>query len=101
MLTKEKISFEKRLKLSYYSHIIFPYHVLQDQLQEQAKGNKAIGTTGRGIGPCFSDRVARQGIRLSEMVSPEILKQRLEEILPQKNRELQALGGKSFVLEDI
>ena len=59
------ISFEDRLFISAYAHVVLPYHRLLDKLSEQKKGSSAIGTTGRGIGPCYVDKVRRTGIRMA------------------------------------
>ena len=88
-LTEKNIFFENRLEISPYAHVIFPYHLLLDQLAEKEKGKLAVGTTGRGIGPCYSDKIQRLGIRMGELVHPETLKEKLKTILPIKNRLLQ------------
>ncbi len=80
-----------RLHLSPYAHIIFPYHRAIDKLNEERRGASAIGTTGRGIGPCYADKANRIGIRMCEIIDPAILKKRLSETLKMKNQELQAL----------
>lgn len=66
------------------SHVILPYHVLQDQGNEQAAGNQKIGTTGRGIGPCYSDRALRIGIRFGDFIQPQKFKQKLIEMYNHK-----------------
>jgi adenylosuccinate synthase len=92
-LKKNHIHFKKRLFLSEHAHIVFSYHRLIDQLIEKKKGKKAIGTTGRGIGPCYVDKAARNGIRMAELVKKDILRSRLETVLPLKNEELQKIYG--------
>jgi adenylosuccinate synthase len=92
-LRKNQIHFEKRLFLSQYAHVVFPYHRLLDQLIEQRKEKSAIGTTGRGIGPCYVDKAARTGIRVAELIDPVLLRSRLEVFLPLKNEELQKVYG--------
>lgn len=82
-----------RLVISPASHIVFPYHRLLDQLEEEARGNNKIGTTSRGIGPCYTDKVARTGIRMGEFVSPDLFRRRLSEVLAVKNRLIALLGG--------
>ncbi|MBI4224344.1 MAG: adenylosuccinate synthetase, partial [Deltaproteobacteria bacterium] len=79
----------EQLGLSRKSHLIFPYHVRIDRLREEKKGGKAIGTTGRGIGPCFEDKMARQGIRLGDLLEPAQFKARLEAVLAEKNAILE------------
>lgn len=91
-LVKQGIQYVKRLYISSYAHVIFPYHRLIDQLAEKQKGAAAVGTTGRGIGPCYSDKINRCGIRVADLLSQEF-EERLKETLAMKNRELQALYG--------
>lgn len=85
------ISLKGRLHLSAYAHVILPYHRLFDSLSEKRKGANAIGTTGRGIGPCYTDKASRLGIRTCELIDPSLLKNKLRVILPLKNEELQAI----------
>jgi adenylosuccinate synthase len=80
-----------RLHLSLYAHVIFPYHRMLDKLSEKSKGALAIGTTGRGIGPCYTDKVSRIGIRICELINPEFLEKRLRLVLPLKNQELELI----------
>lgn len=80
-----------RLHLSPYAHVIFPYHRLLDSLSEKRKGAHAIGTTGRGIGPCYVDKASRIGIRICELINPTLLEKKLRFVLPLKNEELQAI----------
>ncbi len=91
VLKKNGIDFENRLLVSAYAHVVMPYHRLLDQLAEKAKGGAAIGTTGRGIGPCYVDKANRSGIRIAELLDPNALKARLEVTLSIKNLELQNL----------
>lgn len=87
-LEERGVQLKNRLHLSAYAHVILPYHRLFDRLYEEQKGAHAIGTTGRGIGPCYSDRSLRVGIRLCELINPAVFKQRLTAILSTKNQEL-------------
>jgi adenylosuccinate synthase len=73
------------LKISGNAHVIMPYHRLLDQLEEQRKADRKIGTTGRGIGPCYADKVSRTGIRISQLIDPEQFRARLKEALELKN----------------
>ena len=77
-----------RLFISDHTHIVMPYHIMLDQLEEQARGSNAIGTTGRGIGPAYVDKVARTGIRLGDLLDETYLASRLENVVTQKNRLL-------------
>lgn len=81
-----------RLVVSPAAHIVFPYHRLLDQLEEEARGQNKIGTTSRGIGPCYTDKVARTGIRMGELVEPEVFSTRLRDVLAVKNRLLNMFG---------
>lgn len=85
------ISLEERLFISPYAQIIFPFHRLLDQCWEKRRGSQAIGTTGRGIGPCAVDRAARRGLRLGELVDEKIFDQRFLMLCEVKDLELQKL----------
>lgn len=74
----------KQLKISGFSHVIFPYHRILDGLRESKRSNK-IGTTGRGIGPCYADKVSRCGIRMIDLLNPRLLKSKLEDNINEKN----------------
>ncbi|MCC6759066.1 MAG: adenylosuccinate synthase [Candidatus Omnitrophica bacterium] len=74
----------QQLKVSGLCHIVMPYHRILDGLRESVRKNK-IGTTGRGIGPCYSDKVARCGIRMIDLLNPAVLKAKLEDNLTEKN----------------
>ena len=68
------------LKLSSTAHVIFPFHRILDGLEEKIKGDHAAGTTKRGIGPTYSDKAARWGLRIYDLINPEILKPKLEKL---------------------
>jgi adenylosuccinate synthase len=81
------------LALSDHAHVIFPYHLEEERLSE-ASSEQAIGTTGRGIGPCYQDKVGRVcGVRVGELLYPEHLRDRLRQIVARKNRLLSALSA--------
>lgn len=82
-----------RLRLSSSAHLVLPYHVRLDQLQEAVRGESKIGTTGRGIGPAYADKAARIGIRLGEFVDLQRFRVRLEAVLAEKNALLSRLYG--------
>jgi adenylosuccinate synthase len=84
------------LYISSAAHVVFPYHRTLDALEEAARGANKIGTTSRGIGPAYQDKVARIGIRMGEFVRPEMFRERLREILLYKNRLITLLGGEPF-----
>jgi len=91
-----------RLCVSDRAHLIMPYHVLQDALEEKAKGAKAIGTTGKGVGPAYTDKVARLGIRVADLLDSKTLLERLEHVVEQKNALITKLyGGPRISLEEI
>jgi len=87
------ITLKGRLHLSPHAHLIFPFHRELDRLYEASKGDAAIGTTKRGIGPCASDRAARIGLRVAELMKPEIFKKRLAVLVAEKNLELEKIFG--------
>ncbi|NWF80869.1 MAG: adenylosuccinate synthase [Chloroflexi bacterium] len=80
-----------KLFVSERAHVIMPYHVLLDQLQEETRGEGKIGTTGRGIGPAFADKMNRTGIRMADLLHEETLLTRLRTVLEEKNRLLTKL----------
>jgi adenylosuccinate synthase len=79
------IDVRSRLRISPACPVIMPYHELLDHAREKAKGDKAIGTTGRGIGPAYEDKVSRRGIRISDLYTPALLAEKLEETLDYHN----------------
>ncbi|MBT3554320.1 MAG: adenylosuccinate synthase [Chloroflexi bacterium] len=91
-----------RLAVSDRAHLIMPYHVVLDQLEEAKRGNAAIGTTGRGVGPAYVDKVSRQGLRVGELLDPEELALRLPEIVAFKNEIITKIyGGDPVNVDDI
>jgi adenylosuccinate synthase len=78
-----------RIVISDACPLILPYHIALDQAREAARGDKAIGTTGRGIGPCYEDKAARRGIRLGELMQAEHFAERLAEVLEYHNFALE------------
>ena len=83
----------ENLKISGNAHVVLPYHRLLDELEEKRKGRKALGTTGRGIGPAYQDKAARVGIRMREFVNPTLFAERLNEVLEYKNELLTKIYG--------
>jgi adenylosuccinate synthase len=79
------VDVQSRLYISKAAPVIMPYHIKLDQLREIKKGKEAIGTTGRGIGPAYEDKVARRGIRIGDLLDAELLKQKLEKVLDYHN----------------
>lgn len=86
------------IKISDRAHVILPYHLEIDAMQEKLRGDKNIGTTKKGIGPTYVDKYARIGIRVGEFIHEELFRSRLEEVLPLKLREYPELD---FHVEDI
>lgn len=93
---------DDQLVISENAHLIFPYHKRMDQLREELRGRGKIGTTGRGIGPAYEDKAGRLGIRMGELIDPELFKRRLEQILPEKNLMIEkVLGGRPFPFAEV
>ena len=92
----------EKLVVSDRAHLILPYHVELDKLEEARRGNDAIGTTGRGVGPAYLDKVNRTGLRAGELLDPEDLATRLPAIVEFKNEVLTKIYGADPVnIEDI
>lgn len=90
------------LLLSESLHIIMPYHKAIDLAREKKSGNGKIGTTGRGIGPCYEDKIGRRGIRLMDLLDRDIFARKLKEFLVEKNFMLEHyLGEQPLVFEEI
>jgi adenylosuccinate synthase len=90
-----------KLFISERAHVIMPYHVMLDQLQEESRGEGKIGTTGRGIGPAYADKMSRTGIRMADLLHEETLLTRLRVVLEEKNRLLTRLyNAKPLSLHD-
>src|SRR5207245_8373505 len=75
------------------AHLIMPWHVAIDQASEHRLGKLAIGTTRRGIGPCYADKASRLGIRVQDLLDPKILRQKIEVALAEKNLWLERVYG--------
>ena len=88
-LEQRDVPVRDRLRISPACALILPYHIALDQAREKARGSKAIGTTGRGIGPAYEDKIARRGIRLGELLEPAHFEERLREVLDYHNFALQ------------
>ncbi|HHF55379.1 MAG TPA: adenylosuccinate synthetase, partial [Thermoplasmatales archaeon] len=83
---------EVDLMVSDRANVIMPYHRMLDGAEENLLGNKKIGTTKRGIGPCYSDKIARHGIRMGDLLNEEELKEKLERVLPIKQKIMELYG---------
>ena len=93
-LRSSGVAIGDNLIVSDHAHVIFPYHLEEERLSEsEGEGGQAIGTTGRGIGPCYMDKLGRGcGVRLGELLYPDHLRARLNAIVERKNRLLRALS---------
>lgn len=92
-LKKDIDNIEDRIRISPSCHLVLPWHRSLDAVYENLKGDKKIGTTGRGIGPCYSDKALRHGIKVSTLINPEYLKERIDTVLPIQNAFLENVGG--------
>lgn len=92
-LRKKGISIDGNLLISDQAHLIFPYHKMMDKMRELKKGKGKIGTTGRGIGPCYTDKIARCGIRLADLFNDKVFREKLKENLDEKNQIFKEIYG--------
>lgn len=88
------VTIDKNLKISDSAHVILPYHPALDLAREEAAGAAKIGTTGRGIGPAYETKVSRYGIRVSDLLDPDVLRDKIEFACAEKNPVLQSVYGK-------
>ncbi len=95
VLKQKGIAVVGRLFISHRAHLVMPYHKLLDQSREQANEQHKIGTTGRGIGPAYVDKVHRMGIRIVDLLDEAILREKIVHNLQEKNAILNALYGQS------
>jgi adenylosuccinate synthase len=91
----------ERLKVSSRAHLIMPYHRALDHTTEERLGNEKIGTTLRGIGPCYEDKIGRRGIRVADALVPEVLKHRIERNLAEANRTIVLYGREPLRSDEI
>lgn len=90
------------LRISDRAHVIMPYHLLIDGLEEDRKGANKIGTTRKGIGPCYMDKAARNGIRIADLMDAEEFERKLRHLVAEKNTLIeQVYGGKGLEVESI
>ncbi len=89
------------LFVSTRAHLTLPYHRQLDGLEEKGRGDKAIGTTQRGIGPTYADKAARWGLRVGDLLHPDRLWERLAAVLPHKNRTISHLDGEPLSLDTL
>lgn len=92
----------ERLRVSSEAHLIMPYHLVFDSLAEDRLGTQKLGTTLRGVGPAYMDKAARMGVRVGDLLQPEVFRDRLERVLSEKNHLLsKAYGRDQFDFEDM
>jgi adenylosuccinate synthase len=91
----------ERLRIAESVALILPMHGAVDRAREAAKGDGKIGTTGRGIGPAYEDKVGRRAVRLCDLADPELLRQRVEGLLVHNNALLRGLGQPEFTADEI
>ena len=82
-----------RLRISDRAHLVMPYHPLLDGVEERARGQAALGTTGRGIGPAYADRASRTGVRVADLQDERLLHDKVAELVESKNRLLTLYGA--------
>jgi len=87
------MALEGSLYISKKAHVIMPYHKALDGANESSKGGGKIGTTGRGIGPCYTEKMSRSGVRVSDLVDPELLKEKVAKNVAESNRVLKEIFG--------
>ena len=101
LLEGEGLSCE-RLKISCDAHVIMPYHIELDKASEFRLGKNEIGTTNRGIGPCYQDKAARSGIRIQDLLDEHVFRMKVEAALEVKNAILEKVYGKrTFTVDEI
>ncbi len=83
----------KNLRISDRAHVVMPYHKLLDGLEEGLKGSLASGSTRRGIAPVFEDKAGKWGLRMCDLVDPDVLREKLATVVPVKQRVVTAYGG--------
>lgn len=93
MVAKLGIDLSNRLFISAGAHLIFPYHKVLDTIRETSKGDKKIGTTGRGIGPSYVDKYMRNGIRAGDIFDTDLLKKKLADEIKEKKKHIEFIFG--------
>lgn len=92
----------KKLIISDRAHLIMPYHKILDKLKEKARGKNDIGTTGRGIGPCYTDKFERCGIRVCDLMHENVFREKLQQNIEAKNAYItKVLGGEPLNYDEI
>jgi len=92
---------EGQILVSWRAHLVLSYHKLLDRVEEEGRGSSALGTTGRGIGGAYEDKVARAGLRVADLSPPERLRERLETCVARAERKLRAMGSAERIDTDL
>ncbi len=100
-LRRRGVAIKDNLVLSDRAHLVFPYHRQIDELREEAKGRRKIGTTKRGIGPCYGDKVERVGLRTGDFLDEAEFLKALRARVTENNRLLKALGGRAVSFAEV
>jgi adenylosuccinate synthase len=100
-LRAKKIKVGKNLLISDSAHLVLPYHRALDELREIKKGKNKIGTTKRGIGPAYGDKAARVGLRVGDLMQPELFAEKLAARIKENNAVLKALGAKPVSFREV
>lgn len=100
-LRKQGVKVDSNLLISDCAHLVFPYHRMIDEQREAVSGRQKIGTTKRGIGPAYGDKAARVGLRMSDLMQPDIFKKKLAQRIKENNQILKAFGAKPISLKKV
>ena len=100
-LQKLKIAVGKNLLISDCAHLVLPYHRVLDEQRELLKGRAKIGTTKRGIGPAYGDKAARTGLRVSDLIQPDVFSEKLRAKIRENNSILEAFGAKPISFREV
>ena len=98
-LREAGVECEGRLFVSSRAHLILPYHVALDRAREDRLGQNSVGTTMRGIGPAYEDKAARCGIRVGDLLYPDLLREKIRSNIEEKNLELGSIGAETIDLD--
>ena len=94
-LRQRGVTIDGNLYVSETAHLVLPYHRLLDEIREEQKGKRKIGTTKRGIGPAYADKVARTGLRVIDLLSPERFSEKLRRKIRENNEIFKAFGAQA------
>ena len=100
-LRAQRVKVESNLLISDCAHLVFPYHRLIDENREVRKGKQKIGTTKRGIGPAYGDKAARTGLRMIDLMQPEVFSTKLKARIKENNQILETFGAKGLSFKQV